>query len=246
MTEKQTNDAEERMAIGAIASFFGTRYGQSNIDRIFKTVGIEGLSGSKSEKITYVLMDHFKKDSFSFATILETLIQFHSLAPKDIESLRTLALRLGFNIEDKHVIPTTDKELVLSENKPFDAFKVIEKILLSAKNKMHIIDPHVDQSLFPLYFVDVSSNVEIKILTKSMHDKFQEVAKKFKVQRSNFEVRLSNDIHDRHVMIDDRAWVFGQSIKDAGNKSLSIIECEDPKSIETNFLRLWGKSRIFL
>jgi hypothetical protein len=246
MTEKQSIDVKEKLAIGAIASFFGTRYGQRNVDRIFKTVGIEGLSGSKSEKISFVLTDYFKKDPSSFATILETLIQYHSLPPKDIEILRISALRLGFDIEDKHVVPTIDKEIVLSENKPFDAFKVIEKILLSAKNRICIIDPYVDESLFPLYFADVSTNVEIKILTTNMHGKFKEVAKKFKGQRPSFEVRLSNDIHDRHVMIDGRAWVFGQSIKNAGGKSLSIIECEDPKSIETNFLRLWGKSKIFL
>lgn len=75
MTKKQANDTREKMTIGAIASFFGTRYGQSNIDRIFKMLGIEGLSGSKSEKISYVLMDHLEKDSASFVTILDTLIQ---------------------------------------------------------------------------------------------------------------------------------------------------------------------------
>lgn len=246
MAEKQANDARETMAIGAIASFFGTKFGQSNIDKILKTLGIKDLSGSKSEKISFVLIDYFKKDSYSFTTVIETLIHYHNLTSKDMDILRGFTSRLGFDIVDNHLVPIVGKEIVLPENKPFDAFKVIEKILLSARNKVCVIDPYVDHSLFTLYLDEIPSGAEIKILTTNMYGKFKDVAKKFKCQRPNFEVRWSDDIHDRHVIIDDRAWVFGQSIKDAGNKSLSIVECEDPKSMESNFFRLWQKSKVFL
>jgi hypothetical protein len=246
MVEKEAHSPGENITIGAIASFFGTRYGQSNIDSIFKTLGIKDLFGSKSEKISSVLMRYYKKDSYSFAMVIETLIRYHNLTQKDMDTLRELTLRLGFNIENKRLVPNVGKEIVLPENKPFDAFKVIEKILLSTKNKVWIIDPYVDHSIFTLYLGEIPSEAEIKILTKTFRNKFEEVAKKFKGQRSNFEVRLSDDIHDRHVIIDDRAWVFGQSIKDTGIKSLSIVECGDPKTIESNFLRLWQKSKVFL
>lgn len=242
----QLDDSKENMAIGAIANFFGLRYGQYSIDRLFKTIGLTDLpKGNKSEKISTVLRHYYRKDKTMFVTCLETLIQHHQMNPKDIENLRAYTLRLGY-IQDKHVVLSPGREIVISEGRPYDAFQIIEKILLSAKKRIYIIDPYVDQSLFSLYFADVHPDVEIRILTKNMFDKFKAVARKFKDQRQNFEVRLSDDIHDRHILIDDRAWMFGQSLKDAGNKPLSIIEFEDSNPIENTFTRLWNQSKKFL
>jgi len=104
----------------------------------------------------------------------------------------------------------------------------------------------VDHSLFSLYLDEEPESVEIKILTKNMKGKFEAVARKFKVQRPNFEVRLSNDIHDRNILVDNRAWMFGQSLKNAGEKPLSIIEFEDISPVEATFVHLWNKGKKFL
>jgi hypothetical protein len=247
MTRKQLDDSKEKMAIGAISNFFGCRYGRYNIDRIFKTIGLTDLpQGNKSEKISCILMHYFKKDNALFVGCLETLIQYHQLTSEDIDELRKHTLRLGYDIRDGHVVSSYGKEMVVSQGRPYDAFKIIEKILLSAKNKLHIIDPYVDESLFELYLCEVSPQVDIKILTKKMSGKFKAVAEKFKNQRLNFEVRISSDIHDRYILVDDRAWMFGQSIKDAGNKTLGIVEYENPNPIEEAFTVLWSKSKKFL
>jgi hypothetical protein len=123
---------------------------------------------------------------------------------------------------------------------------MIEKILVSAKKRIYIIDPYVDHSLFTLYLDDAGPDVEIKVLTKNMYDKFEAVARKFKAQRQNFEVRLLDDIHDRQILVDDRAWIFGQSLKNAGNKPLSIIELMNPNLLETAFSQLWNKGKKLL
>jgi len=34
----------------------------------------------------------------------------------------------------------------------------------------------------------------------------------------NLELRSSQDVHDRHIFVDDRCWTVGQSIKDAAKK----------------------------
>lgn len=245
MSTNQEIEPKESIAIGKIASFFGSRYGAYNIDRIFKVLGIENLKGNKSEKISFVLRDFYVKDKTLFATCLEELMDNHSLSIADIEKLRTYVINLGFNIEDKRVVPSSSKEIVTSEGKPYDAFKIIESILLSAKRRIYIIDPHVDHSLFTLYLDCVDKNVEIKILTRNMYDKFEAVAQKFKTQRGNLEIRLYN-IHDRQILVDDRAWLVGQSLKDAGQKPLNIIEYTDPTPVETIFVELWSKAKPFL
>ncbi|HVP26959.1 MAG TPA: hypothetical protein VMT26_04770 [Candidatus Bathyarchaeia archaeon] len=114
-----SNDAKVAMAIGAISHFFGSKYGQMNVDRLFKTIGITNLSqGNKSEKISGVLTGYYKTDRSLFATCIETLIQNHELTPGDIEKLRTLTLRLDFDIKDEKLVPSLSKEIVLSGNKP--------------------------------------------------------------------------------------------------------------------------------
>ena len=75
-----------------------------------------------------------------------------------------------------------------------------------------------------------------------MFDKFRIVARKFARQRSNFEVRKTIEIHDRYLIIDQRAWMIGQSIKDAGTKPLSIVEIEDIDAVLKMFNRLWNKA----
>jgi hypothetical protein len=247
MTHMTSNDAKVAMAIGAISHFFGSKYGQMNVDRLFKTIGLANLpQGNKSEKISAVLTGYYETDRSLFATCMETLIQHHQLAPENIEKLRALTLRLDFDIKDERLVPSLGKQIVLSGNKPYDAFQAIETILFSAKKRIHIIDPYVDHSLFSLYLDEEPESVEIKILTKNMKGKFEAVARKFKAQRPNFEVRLSNDIHDRSILVDNRAWMFGQSLKNAGEKPLSIIEFEDISPVEEAFVHLWNKGRIFL
>lgn len=154
----------------------------------------------------------------------------------------------GFLLSKPSRVPSPKKETTLKEEfifrepKPFDVYKTIEKIMCLAKNEVKIMDPYVDKSLFPLYFSDVMTKVTIKILTMQMFDKFKEVAKKFKQQKENFEVRSSEEVHDRYLIVDDRVWMLGQSLKDAGKKPLTIIEVEDAQAITDIFNRLWNKS----
>lgn len=146
---------------------------------------------------------------------------------------------------DVETVLKTDnkKEIIISGCKPYDTFRIIEDILLLAKKRVYIIDPHVDETVFQLYLEDLKDNVEIKILSKNLYGKFKLVARKFKKQRMNFEVRILDEIHDRNILVDNRAWIFGQSLKDAGNKTMSIIELTKPNALEKVFNDLWNRSK---
>jgi hypothetical protein len=135
------------------------------------------------------------------------------------------------------------KEILLDESKPFDAYRLLIDIFKTARNEIAIIDPYVDDSLFTLYFNELPREVTFRLLTKNMYDKFELVAKKYKKQYVNFEVRKFDKIHDRYLVIDSRGWIIGQSLKDAGDKPLSVVELEDVEQIKEAFSSLWLKGK---
>jgi len=129
------------------------------------------------------------------------------------------------------------------EKTPYDAYKDIQNILISARKEVDIIDPFVDDSIFELYLYDVHPSVKIRLITTNMYGKFREVAKRFKIQKPSFEIGISNEVHDRYLIIDDRVWVIGQSLKDAGMKPLYIIELDDKKRVLDLFKKLWSRAK---
>lgn len=236
-----------KVSIGGIANFFGMRMGKYRDERLFESLGIMNVPGkNKPERISNVLRETFEEDRKIFEQVLNTLIKYHDLSKMNVEELNRLLLPIGYAVKDGKIVPTVPREIVEEEAKPFAAYLEIEKILRSAVGEVRIIDAYVDQSLFPLYFHDMPPEVTLKILTKKMFDTFRAVAKKFKQQKSNFEVRKSNKIHDRYLIIDRRAWMIGQSIKDAGKKPLGIVEIVDVDTVLAMFEKLWGDATVVL
>jgi hypothetical protein len=246
MTANSSN-VKENLALGKIAHFFGHKYGMKNIDKILKICGITDCpEGSKTEKIAAILNRFYFADKDSFQAFFETLLENHELIPSDREQLNVNLQPLGYGLNENKLVPSQSKEIILSQSRPYDVFKIIEKIMQTTNNRVFLIDAYVDDSLFALYFESLKPTVEIKVLTKNMYTKFEAVGRKFKSQGSNFEVRTSNEIHDRTLIVDNRAWLFGQSLKDAGNKPLSIIELDDVVQAEKLFKDLWGRAKIII
>lgn len=126
---------------------------------------------------------------------------------------------------------------------PYDALRDIQKLLKSAKKEVRIIDPYVDDSIFEMYLDYIYPKAKIKLITENMYKKFKAVAKRFKIQKPFFEVRSVTGIHDRFLIIDNRVWVTGQSLKDAGMKPFYLIELTDTRIILNLFQKLWNKAK---
>ena len=137
------------------------------------------------------------------------------------------------------------KETIITDVRPYQAYKQLGRIISSCQNELKIIDPWIDEELITLYLESIPASVSIRIVTKNLSGKFELVAKKFKQQRKTFEVRLA-DIHDRYIIVDDRAWIVGQSIKDAGKKPLAIIELSEPSKARNLFSKLWSQGKQIL
>jgi len=232
----------ESLAIGAISSFFGRRYGVIGIHKLISSLGLYAPYGNKQQRIDHILKELYLTDKKDFKLFLKTLIDNHKLSVEDRFQLNQSLGALGYTFTNDQLKDADKTEIIYSESRPFDAFIDIKKIMANAEKEIKIIDPYIDQGLFTLYLSDVKAQVDIKILSKKVKDKVKAVAKVFKKQKNNFEIRSTQNIHDRYIIVDNRAWIIGQSIKDAGNKPLSIIELRDPSNAQTLFSKLWENS----
>ncbi|MGD0128147.1 MAG: hypothetical protein ABSF46_22520 [Terriglobia bacterium] len=82
--------------------------------------------------------------------------------------------------------------------------------------------------MFDLYVSKVSRGIEVRILSNNIGAKVVTVAKMY-AQGSPLELRSSANIQDRAIVLDQRGWITGQSIKDAAKKKPTyLVELDEP------------------
>ncbi len=140
-------------------------------------------------------------------------------------------------------ISEAESEILLNTD-PYEAFKQIRDIVGQCKEELCVIDPWTDEKIFDLYFDKLPRKARIRVLTKHTKGGFNEVAKLFKQRNANFEARILNKVHDRQLIVDDRVWILGQSLKDAGRSGpLSIVELRSSESAKGLFNELWNTAQ---
>jgi hypothetical protein len=126
--------------------------------------------------------------------------------------------------------PTAAIEISVSDERPFTAKSEIRDLVAIANGPLFLVDPYVGISTLDC-LRDVSH--EIRILTgqqkQSVEPGFDSAIKDFQAEGRTVEVRRHQKLHDRYLIFNDRCWLIGSSIKDAGKKALNIIECLDSK-----------------
>jgi len=166
---------------------------------------------------------------------LQTIFDLKS----SLESKKTKVEKCKTFARQFEKIRDRQSEILLDTN-PYAAFKQIESIIMSCKKDLSILDPWIDEKIFDLYLTGLPPKLTIRVLTKHARGKFIEVARLFKAGSPNFWVRAIDGIHDRHLIVDERAWVLGQSLKDAGRSApMSVVELQNVESAKTLFDELW-------
>jgi hypothetical protein len=99
----------------------------------------------------------------------------------------------------------------------FAFYKELKSIIAAATKDIFIVDNYLNTEFFELYVEPIRPGTPVRILTDKIKGTLQLVATKYAV-RGSFELRTSPDVHDRHVFVDGRGWMIGQSIKDAAKK----------------------------
>lgn len=129
----------------------------------------------------------------------------------------------------------------------YDFFVALNDTIGSANEKVFIVDPYLDAEVFDGYLQGLKRGVTVRLLTSKYIDNIRVAAQKYRKQFENHvEVRKSNELHDRIILVDDeQCWVLGASIKDAALKkptylaplSADVVPCK-----RTLYDAVWAKA----
>lgn len=127
-----------------------------------------------------------------------------------------------------------------------DAYKFhidLRRKLSDVSDNVFIIDPYFDAGSFDLYIPVIPAGVMVRILLKTADGPFMTVLRKFRAKESaNLKVRVSQDIHDRVLFIDDKCWAIGQSIKDAAMKKPTYVILSEESDMKEKYDPIWEEA----
>ena len=128
-------------------------------------------------------------------------------------------------------------EGVLFEGQIFDAYKLVEALVKSAKQEIILIDNYIDATIFDL-LEKRGQGVNATIFTENVGQSLQHLQQLNHQQYGRrIEVKEYNSrFHDRFLIIDEYLWHCGASFKDLGRKLFAIDKLEFDKNIILNQL----------
>jgi hypothetical protein len=123
----------------------------------------------------------------------------------------------------------------------------IQTYFSSAKSDVIIVDPWIGVGTLDCV-VGVKS--QIRLLTgkepNSYEPGFEATIKRFRKKIPNIAIRLYTPLQDRFIVFNDRCWLAGASLKDAGATTLTLIEIKDHKQlILREIARKWSEAEDF-
>ena len=134
--------------------------------------------------------------------------------------------------EAKELLETSvaPPEIAVAAGSVFSAKSRVREILETATDSIFVVDPYVG-----LGTLDCLRNltVPIRLLTgtqlSSIETDFDRAVQSFCAEGHTLQVRQVGQLHDRHLVFNDRCWLVGGSLKDAGKKPFNCIEITDEK-----------------
>jgi hypothetical protein len=123
------------------------------------------------------------------------------------------------------------EQLSVSGSKPFEAKSEARAFLAQAETPIIVVDNYVGAGTLDCL---LDAKHPIKLLTgarpECMPGDFVRAVAEFQAEGRTIEVRRKDGLHDRYIAFNDRLWIVGSSLKDAGKKTLNIVELNDAKN----------------
>lgn len=134
-------------------------------------------------------------------------------------------------LEEKSLKP---QQGIFFDGQVYDAYELICNLIKSATTRIVLIDNYVDYTV--LTMLDKREpGVDATIYTQKAGDQFKLDIAKHDAQYPPIPVWIFKMSHDRFLIIDDRVYHVGASIKDLGKKwfAVSLMEAQDADVIIT-------------
>lgn len=117
-------------------------------------------------------------------------------------------------------------EGVFFDGQIFDAYEFASKLIKSAKKEIVLIDNYVDETVLTMLDKRVST-VKATIYTKQISAQLQLDINRHNAQYPPIEVQAFNKAHDRFLIIDEKVYHIGASLKDLGKKWFAFSLMQD-------------------
>lgn len=123
-------------------------------------------------------------------------------------------------------------EGVFFDGQIFDAYEFASKLIKSAKKEIVLIDNYVDETVLTMLDKRVST-VKATIYTKQISAQLQMDINRHNAQYPPIDVQAFNKAHDRFLIVDDKVYHIGASLKDLGKKwfAFSLMQDITPKDL---------------
>lgn len=108
----------------------------------------------------------------------------------------------------------------------FDAYEFASKLIKSAKKEIVLIDNYVDETVLTMLDKRVST-VKATIYTKQISAQLQLDINRHNAQYPPIDVQAFNKAHDRFLIVDDKVYHIGASLKDLGKKWFAFSLMQD-------------------
>ena len=120
------------------------------------------------------------------------------------------------------------KEKLFFNGQLFDAHVLMSRLVESAEKRIVLIDNYIDESVLTL-LLKRKKHVPATIYTMQMSGTFKLDLQKHNAQYPPVAVNIYIKSHDRFLIIDDKVYHVGASVKDLGKKlcAVSLLSCID-------------------
>ena len=132
-------------------------------------------------------------------------------------------------LEEKTITP---RQGIFFDGQIYDAYEFISNLVKGAKARIILIDNYVDDTV--LSMMDKrDSDVEASIYTLKISNQFSLDIAKHNDQYPTISVNIFTKSHDRFLIVDEKVYHIGASLKDLGKKwfAFSLMEELSPDEL---------------
>ena len=170
----------------------------------------------------FVAMRHALPNYNQLFTRIEN-IEHHQLLLMERQDKTENHIESIFNALAKYELP---KQNIFFDGQLFDAHILMSRLIESAEKRIVLIDNYIDLSVLEL-LSKRKANVSAKIYTLQVSRTFRQDIQSYNSQYPPIDVVQYTKAHDRFLIIDDKVYHVGASVKDLGKKlcAISLLSC---------------------
>jgi len=159
------------------------------------------------------------------SVLKEYLLRGYAINPR-LEQLEQRVTRTEEKIDFFVRTALPPVEGIFYDGQIFDAYEFVSKLIKSAKKEIVLIDNYVDETVLTMLDKRAPA-VKATIYTKQVSAQFQLDINRHNAQYPPIDVQAFNKAHDRFLIIDDKVYHIGASLKDLGKKWFAFSLMQD-------------------